>query len=347
MTPKTAGVAALPSSGPSAPRSILVGDVGGTNARFALYRYPVGDPGRGEIVERGTRDVREHEDFEGALAAYLAEKRLDPSRLDGACLAVASVVVGDAVAFTNSPWRFSVPEVAGRFGFRRLQVINDFAALGSSVVDLPGGATVTLQRGDGAREGTELVLGPGTGLGVAVRHCESGIVIPSEGGHMSFAPTDRDERELLDFIAQEVPRVSYERILSGAGLARLHAFHRLHRGGAKRDGAEEADAAEVVRRSRQGDPSAAWAVDRFLRILGHFAGDAVLMSGGFRGVHLAGGMLPRMVDELRSGGFLERFRDKGRFSALMAKTPVRLIIDDTAPLRGAALRLLAGGRPTG
>lgn len=331
-------------AGPSSARSILVGDVGGTNARFALYRYPPGEPGQGEIVQRGVREVREHADFSGALAAYLKEQALEPSALQGACLAVASAVVGDEVAFTNSPWRFSAPAIAQQFGLRRLEVMNDFAALGSSIADLPERSTVAVQHGSGAKTGTEVVLGPGTGLGVAVRHCESGIVIPSEGGHTSFAPTDDEERALFDFIAAEVPRVSYERILSGAGLTRLYAFHRRCSGVRAGDDDATAPAPEVVRRARQGDDaSAAWAIDRFLRILGHFAGDAVLMFGAFRGVYLAGGILPHLVGELRSGGFLARFNQKGRFSSLMADTPVRLITDDTASLRGAALRLLSAG----
>ena len=324
----------------SACGTILVGDVGGTNARFALYRYLLDNPKRGEIVHREIRGVREYGDFSSAMNAYLESQSLTGADLEGASLAVASAVVGDEVQFTNSPWKFSIPGIRTQFGFRKLEVLNDFEALGSSLDNLPASSQLVVQAGKGSAKGTEVVLGPGTGLGVAVRHCDTGLIIPSEGGHVSFAPTDKDERELLDFIARDFPRVSYERILSGAGLERLYAFQRSRHGDASDDKAI-VPAAEVVRRSTENkDEAAVWALDRFLRILGHFAGDSVLMFGGFRGVYLAGGILPRMTDRLLDGGFVERFTEKGRFSSLMRDTPIQLITDDTASLRGAALRLL-------
>jgi glucokinase len=320
--------------------AILVGDVGGTNARFAVYRYPLDQPANGEVVYREVREVADYRDFGSAMDAYLRARELSPAELDGACLAVASAVVGDEISFTNSPWRFSIRDLAEQFGFKRLKVVNDFEALGLSVGGLPEKSSLTVQAGEGARIGTEVVLGPGTGLGIAVRHCSSGIILPSEGGHISFAPTDQDERELLDYISCEFPRVSYERILSGAGLARLYAFQ-CGRRGVSLSVEFPVAAAEVVRRATHAhDQVAEWAIDRFLRILGHFAGDSVLMFGGFRGVYLAGGILPRISSRLLSGGFLERFTDKGRFSTLMRNTPIRLITDDTASLRGAAFHLI-------
>jgi glucokinase len=328
------------STNPDAHGTILVGDVGGTNARFALYRYSFDDPKKGEIVHREVRGVREYSDFASAMHAYLESRSLTGATLEGASLAVASAVVGDEVQFTNSPWRFSIPSIRSHFGFRKLEVLNDFEALGSSLDNLPANSQLIIQAGKGSAKGTEVVLGPGTGLGIALRHCETGLIIPSEGGHISFAPTDKDERELLDFIARDFPRVSYERILSGAGLERLYAFQRVRCGNSPADNAI-VSAAEVARRSaEEKDEAAVWAIDRFLRILGHFAGDSVLMFGGFRGVYLAGGILPRLTDRLVEGGFTERFTEKGRFSSLMRETPIQLITDDTASLRGAALRLL-------
>lgn len=320
--------------------TLLVGDVGGTNARFALYRYSIGEPRCGDIIHREIRGVREYGDFASAMLAYLDGQGLTGADLQGASLAVASAVVGDEVKFTNSPWQFSIPGIQSQFGFRRLEVLNDFEALGSSLANLPTGSRLTVQNGKGATRGTEIVLGPGTGLGIAVRHCDTGIIIPSEGGHISFAPTDKDERELLEFISRDFSRVSYERILSGGGLERLYAFQRARSGESLKEGVTVA-AAEVVRRStEESDQSAVWAIDRFLRVLGHFAGDSVLMFGGFRGVYLAGGILPRITDQLIEGGFIARFTEKGRFSALMRETPIQLITDDTVSLRGAAFRLL-------
>lgn len=320
--------------------TILVGDVGGTNARFALYRYPRRRPDQGVITHRETREVVDYGDFDSSLSAYLQAVGHDASELDGACLAVASAVVNDQVTFTNSPWRFSITSIARQFAFKRMKVVNDFEALGFSIGQLPEKSSMVVQRGAGAGNGTEIVLGPGTGLGIAMLHRESGVIVPSEGGHISFAPTDNDERELLDFISAEFPRVSYERILSGAGLARLYSFQR-QRLGNPIDASQVVRAADVVTRAGdQSDPAARWAIDRFLKVLGHFAGDSVLMFGGFRGVYLAGGILPRISSDLLGGGFLQRFNEKGRFSGLLKDTPIHLIVDDTASLRGAAIRLL-------
>ena len=321
--------------------TVLVGDVGGTNARFALYRYPLDAPGKGDIIDRETRSVRDYIDFDAAMAAYLASRKLTGADLNGASLAVASAVVGQQVQFTNSPWRFSIPEIKEQFGLRHLRVLNDFEALGFSLDNLPVSSISTVQEGRGSEKGTEVVLGPGTGLGVAVRHCDTGIIMPSEGGHVSFAPTDQDERELLDFISRDFARVSYERILSGPGIERLYAFQ-CGRLGRRPEGDNLATAAEIVHFALNGQDAAAdWAIDRFLRVLGHFAGDVVLMFGGFRGVFLAGGILPRISDRLLSGGFVERFTEKGRFSPLMKEIPVSLITDEAASLRGAAASLLA------
>jgi len=321
--------------------TVLVGDVGGTNARFALYRYPLDAPNKGEVIDRETRGVCDYGAFDAAMAAYLASRQLTGADLNGASLAVASAVVGQQVQFTNSPWRFSITEIQEQFGFRHLRVLNDFEALGFSLDRLPSSSLSTIQVGRGSERGTEVVLGPGTGLGVAVRHCDTGIIMPSEGGHVSFAPTDQDERELLDFISQDFARVSYERILSGPGIERLYAFQ-CQRLGRHIEGNHVATAADIVHFASTGQDAAAdWAIDRFLRILGHFAGDAVLMFGGFRGVFLAGGILPRLPDRLLLGGFMERFTEKGRFSPLMREIPVSLITDDAASLRGAAARLLA------
>lgn len=328
--------------------TVLVGDVGGTNARFALYRYPLDAPGKGEIIDREIRSVCDYGAFDAAMAAYLGSRRLTGSDLHGASLAVASAVVGDRVQFTNSPWQFSIPDIREQFGFHDLSVLNDFEALGFSLDNLPDSSLSAVQIGLGSDKGTEVVLGPGTGLGVAVRHCDSGTIMPSEGGHISFAPTDQDERELLDFISRDFSRVSYERILSGPGIERLYAFQ-CERLGRYSDGERPATAADIVRFAAGGDDVAAdWAIDRFLRVLGHFAGDVVLMFGGFRGVYLAGGILPRIASKLVSGGFVERFTEKGRFSQLMSGIPISLITDDSASLRGAASRLLANvGTKTG
>jgi glucokinase len=318
----------------------LVADVGGTNARFALY-----DPRSACLLHARTLAAVDHPDIAASIATYLADlpAAADAATVAEAALAVASPVRGDEVAFTNSPWRFSRSALASRLGWRRLLVLNDFEALALGVPYLAAAQLVTIRNGVADPTAPRAVLGPGTGLGVSglVRCGPDGegghwVALAGEGGHVGFAPTDELEIDLLRFLARRHARASVERVLCGDGLGELYAFLAGRAGLADR----RLEPAQVTLRAlEQADPVAQAALQLFCAILGSVAGDLALTLGARGGVYLGGGILPRIVPTLLQGRFVERFLAKGRMSAVLEPVPVQLIVDPAAALRGAAAAL--------
>ena len=308
----------------------LVGDLGGTNARFALVEDG-GAPSR--IKAYAAKDYASPED---AIEAYL--KDTGAARPAKVVLAVAGPITAGAMCFTNLDWEVSEARLTsvGRFGAARL--LNDFAAQALGAPRLDTGKLRLLGPELGRpSEGTMLILGPGTGFGVAglVREGGQETVLSTEGGHVAFAPTDELELEIWRRFAQGRERVSVERILSGAGL------HELYQALADIEGAQATlkDQMAVHAAAEAGDPLAARTVDRFCRILGSTAGDFALGFGARGGVYVTGGVAEKLADSLAAGGFRERFEAKGRFAGYTGAIPTWLVLDPYAPLIGAASQL--------
>lgn len=317
----------------------LVADIGGTHARFALARQVPG--GRIELQDRRVLLVREHAGLEEALCTYL--ESIGGPAVARAVLAVAGAVVGDEVVLTNSRWRFSVEALRRDHGLRRLEVVNDFEAVAWAVPQLgPADLTpVGTSPPPPGRGTTRVVLGPGTGLGVAAIRGDGvgAMVLASEGGHVGFAPHDEEEQGILRRMQARYGRVSCERLLCGEGLVNLYWAL-----GAPTVAMPETPEA-VVRAARGGEARAMAAVRRFCMILGGFAGDVALMYGGWRGVYLAGGLLPHVLDGEGAALFRARFEDKGRFAALLADTPVFHIVRPDVGDLGAGVLGLAPRLP--
>jgi glucokinase len=185
---------------------------------------------------------------------------------------------------------------------------------------------------DGVRPGMQAVVGPGTGLGVsAISVSDGGVtVFSSEGGHADFAPVSEEEERILAWLKQRHHRVSYERLVCGAGL--LNIYRAI-------GGGEAVATPEAVTARKSEDPLAGEAIRIFCEVLGSFAGNVALMFGAWQGVYLAGGMLRPLREELLSGGFRRRFDDKGRFGAELAKVPAMLVEEPALGLVGAAAAL--------
>lgn len=317
----------------------LAADIGGTNARFATAA--LGENERVRLGAQRSLKVADHEGIESALETYLRDSGEPvPER---AVLAVAGAVLDDQVILTNSRWSFSIRALKQRIGFRELQVINDFAAVAWAVPGLSEADLHPIGNAPGAAFDTaavQVVLGPGTGLGAAaIRRDARGLaVLETEGGHASFAPHDEREIFILRFLQKRYGRVSYERLLCGEGLVNLHdACLHMARGRDQRLPDSEA----VVAAARAGDPDARSAIDLFCSILGRFAGDAVLLYGGWAGVYLAGGLLPHVLDARGEALFRTAFIDKGRFSPLLSRTPTfRIGATDVGTLGAARVGLL-------
>ncbi len=316
---------------------LLVGDVGGTHARFALYEGGV--DGNGELHLHRTLSAGAHPTFDQAIRTYLDSVAIDSASLIGGGFAVAAPLDGGVVRFTNSPWSFVGSELQSALRLSRLTVINDFEALALRVPSLSSGERLTLRTGKSEARAAKLVLGPGTGLGVA------GIVslpseggqwqaVPGEGGHISFAPSDDFEFELLQFLQRRYGRVSVERVLCGDGLAAIHQFL-LSRAGVS--DLRAITAAAVTTQALAGERLARESVLRFLAALGSFAGDCALMYAARGGVYIGGGIVPRFVSLLEESDLLERFNDKGRMSPWVSQIPLHLLTDERSALRGVAM----------
>jgi glucokinase len=318
----------------------VVGDIGGTNARFALVRP--GD-GRPEIEACRSYLCRDYASPEAALDNYL-QAHSAHGRPSAVVLAVAGPVIDGAARFTNSTWTVSEAGLRAA-GFAWATLINDFEALAMAVPWLGPDDSVALgPPGRPARGRTLAVLGPGTGFGAAAfcQDADGAAVLTGEGGHIGFAPRDETEVQVWRILARRFGRVSVERILCGAGLINLHqALCEIHGVAVTLD-----EAADVTARARAGDPVAAETVRRFCTILGAVCGDFALAYGAVGGVYLAGGIAPRMMAELSDGGFRAAFEDKGRYAGYLAAIPTRVIVHPYLALLGAA-RALAPGRDVG
>jgi glucokinase len=322
-----------PGPTPGFPR--LVGDIGGTNARFAL----VGGPGQPPDHVRSLR-VADHAGPVAAVEAYLAALRQDgiaDARPRAAALALATPVDGDQVAMTNSRWRFSRSAVREELDLDVLLVLNDFEALALSLPRLGPGQV----RSDGPRTprgNVMAVLGPGTGLGVAgVVHTPAGwVAVPGEGGHATLAPMDDRESALLACVRHYVPHVSAERLLSGIGLPVLY------RAVAQVDGihADVLRGDDIVARAiADADPLCTATLDSFCSLLGNFAGNVALTLGARAGMFIGGGIVPRLGERFFASRFRARFEAKGRFQAYLEQIPTYVITDTLAALGGTAYAL--------
>ena len=313
----------------------LVGDIGGTNARFALVEAADGRPAISEPKAYPTKDYRSPED---AIEAYL--KDTGAARPAKVVLAVAGPVTKGAMHFTNLDWEVSEARLTSVGGFKAARLLNDFAAqaLGAPRLD-PANLQILGPDLGRPAEGTMLILGPGTGFGVAglVREGRHETVLSTEGGHVGFAPTDDLEIEIWRHFARGRERISIERVLSGSGL------YELYQALADIEGAPAmlADQKAVQAAAETGDPLASRTVDRFCRILGATAGDFALGYGARAGVYVTGGVAEKLADQLAKGAFRERFEAKGRFEDYMRAIPTWLVLDPYAALIGAASQLAA------
>jgi glucokinase len=247
---------------------------------------------------------------------------------------VAGPIEGRTAQLTNAPWRIDADALSARLAIPTLILRNDFEAAAAGLDDVDPALCTTLQAGEFSAALPRVVIGAGTGLGVAyVIPARSGPhIIAGEGGHAGFAPADAREIELLRFVLGETPRVTAEHLLSGAGLVRLYAFV----SGELPSDVRERGAAAVAARFDRHEYAAMDTLRLFASILGAVAGDhalAVLATGG---VFVAGGIAPRFAGVLAQPSFITAFRAKGKHAALMARIPVRLIGDPRLGLLGAA-----------
>ena len=299
------------------PSPRLVGDVGGTNARFALIDKA------GTIARTRVLATEDYPSLGAAMAAYLAlEAPAEPPC--AAAVAVASPVTGDTVSFTNHPWSFSIAALQHELGLERLLVVNDFAANARALPHLQPDERMVVGGGAPVAKLPLGALGPGTGLGVsALIWTGTGwAVIAGEGGHATMAAADEREAAVLARMRRHFDHVSAERVLSGPGLVNLYETL------AEIEGVPAAPftAAQIAdQRLGENEPLCREALAMFCAMLGTMAGNLALTLGARGGIYIAGGIVPRLGARFAESGFRARFEAMGRFQPYLAAIPTYVV----------------------
>ena len=318
-----------------AQRTVL-GDVGGTNVRFAVLSGDVLGP-----IEHMA--VRDHAQFAEALAAFLA-RQADRATIHRAIFGVAGVVEGDRCALTNNPWVVDAAELCARFRLTRVHIINDFEALAWSLPHLARDDIAKIGGGAPAKKAPMVVLGPGTGLGVAayvpsqyVPSQNEAFVLRSEGGHATMPSGSLQEDAIIEKLRRAFGHVSAERVLSGHGLENLYqaiaSIDMLT--------VPERSASEITRAALEGNcATSRAALDVFCAMLGEVAGNFALNFGAQGGVFMAGGIVSHIAEYLPRSQFRARFDAKGRMQRYVEVIPVYLILRDDPAFVGLSSQAL-------
>ena len=317
------------------PLARLLGDVGGTNARFAWQ-----DGEAAPLRDIATLPTADFATLADAITAYL--KRLGRTAPPWCAIGIANPITGDHIQMTNCHWAFSISAMRQALGFERLVVINDFTALALALPDLQASELRQLGGGTTVPGAPMALIGPGTGLGVSglIAGDAPGRWLPlqGEGGHVTLAASNAREAAILQVLRDEFGHASAERAISGQGLEALYAAV------CKLDavaGFAPLSAAEVSRRALAGhDTQCVEVLDLFCGFLGNVAGNLALTLGAIGGVYIGGGIVPRLGDAFTRSRFRACFEDKGRFRGYLEAIPVYVIHTQVSPaLLGAARAL--------
>jgi glucokinase len=301
----------------------LAGDIGGTKVLLGL----VDETGR--IHGERRLASADFSTFDALLGEFL---RGNAVTLGGGCLAVAGPVADDgrSARITNLPWIIDAAALEREFAIApgSLRLVNDFAGAAMGVTVTAPDQLVTLQAGEPDPAGVKLVVGAGTGMGMAILVPDGGRwrVLPSEGGHVGFAPADATQARICSALMEQHGRVTCERVISGPGLTAIHGVLN----------GERLDPAAISERALAGDAAARQSVDVFLAAYGAFAGDMAMAVMARGGVYLAGGIAAKILPLLLSGTFLNAFNAKAEHAALVARMAVHVATDPQLGLRGAA-----------
>ena len=313
----------------------LLGDVGGTNARFGWQANA-----HSGIEHVLVLPCAAHETLEAAIRTYLDLKSLPMPR--AGALGIANPITGDVIRMTNHHWSFSITEMQRSLGLQQLNVINDFTALALALPSIARDNLVQVGGTVAQAYAPKALIGAGTGLGVSglmpTDANDHWVAIAGEGGHVTLAAQTESEYRVIELIRQRYGHVSAERVLSGQGLVDLYlALRQLQ----KQQPVDVAGAAEITAWALQDkDPLALQSIDMFAGFLGSVTGDLALTLGARGGVYLGGGIVPRWLGWFETSQFRERFEAKGRFNAYLKDIPVWVINAAESPaLMGAARSL--------
>ncbi len=318
---------------------ILAGDIGGTKVNFGLFELVAGEL---RLEHSSSYSVQDFDSFEGALEEFLKSKEARPQKV---CIGAAGPVSDGRCRLTNASWEMDTTSLKSRFGYSEVLLVNDLAATAASLPLLKEPDLVTLQPGEPVPHGRMAVMSSGTGLGQGflIPEIDGGYqVLDTEGGQCGLAPNCSEEFDLFANLKEGETSLSIEDVLSGQGLERIYRYYlRLSKSSeGNKEKAEEFDgltASEIVEKSCTEEAGlCGQTVDRFVSILGAVAGDMALQLLTRGGVYIGGGIPPKILERMKQPLFLENFQNKNKFKDFMKSVPVHLIINEQAPLWGAA-----------
>jgi glucokinase len=330
--------------------ALLVGDIGGTKTGLAVAQADSG----GIILSHERRyPSQEFASLGDVIARFLDETG---ARCTLGSFAIAGPVVDDCSRTTNLPWEVDARAIAVRFGFSQARLLNDLEAVAWGIAALGEEDLAVLHPGAPDAVGNACVVAAGTGLGEAGLYWDGQAHHPfaTEGGHTDFAPTDEREFALLNHLQRRIGRVSWERVVSGMGIANIYQFlvsrHNVGHPSAVDDaidGDGDIAAAIAIEAANAGCPVCMETMELFATLYGREAGNMGLKQMALGGVYLGGGIAPKNLELLRRGGFIEGFLDKGRMRPLMERMPVNVILQPRTPLLGAARFMVCRGSGAG
>lgn len=313
----------------------LLGDVGGTNARFAWQ-----ERSGAELQCIASLPCSNYPDLATAVIAYLEGNRLP--KVKAACIGIATPVTSDQICMTNLDWSFSIKDMQKRLALEKLLIINDFTALALSLLDLrEDQKTLIGPSATGMQREPIALIGAGTGLGVSglLPTTKDGwIPISGEGGHITLAAGNAEEFEVIDYLRKRYGHVSAERILSGQGLLELHEALAFAKGKPWNPNTLAEDISNSA--LHNGDADCLATMNMFAGFLGSVAGDLALTTGARGGVYIGGGIVPRWLGWFENSTFRARFEQKGRFSGYLRAIPTWVISADNPPALWGAARAL-------
>jgi glucokinase len=326
---------------------ILAGDVGGTKCNLALFSEKDGKLTAVYKQRFASKDFAQFDlivrEFSLQAAPHLAMERVR-----AAGFGVAGPVINNRVRATNLPWTVDASILARELKLSDVVLMNDLGATGHSIEHLSPEEYCVLNPGKPEHGGTRALLAAGTGLGQSILVWDGGRyrVVPSEGGHSDFAPHTEQQIELLRFMRRRYPQVSFELILSGRGFRTLHEFldPNVKHHSFEDPGTDPAPEITKLGLSKE-CPVCAETLDLWVAIYGSEAGNLALKVLALGGVYVAGGIAVKIIEKIKEGAFFAAFRDKWKFEGLLSNIPVSVVLNESAPLLGAAYEALASLPP--
>lgn len=311
---------------------VLAGDVGATKVFLRVL-----DTERNRIAAEYRYQSADFSSLSSLIQTFQSE--FDLPLFSTACFGLPGPVQGRHAELTNLPWTVDADELEQTCQIQRVEILNDFYAAALGVDEVEQDDLITLQAGEFDVDGNRLVVGAGSGLGVApVKNCNGHFIPqPSEGGHMDFAPNNEQQVEILAWLHKKWSHVSYERLLSGEGLETLYFFFSLESHGS---GQRSMHAAEVHQAALAGEDVALKTLDTFVEVYGAYIGNAALIWEAKAGIFIAGGIAPKIQDWMIKPEFINAFLNKGRMKKIVEKLPIYLVTNEKVGLLGAMKRAM-------